>query len=305
MQKQEILNYLKTGNLPEFLKNPVELEELSGGLANHVWKIQYPDSSVVLKQYTAYLKYNPNIKLSENRSLVEWESLSAAYKLAKNDKFWTVPKPLFYDSGHHVIFMEYFHCTNLFSLLSKSTDISGDLNWISDAIQSFINDLGGINVPAEVISDTPVVRYYRNDQKNIPERLSMVGIPALEIEAYFNTVRNEVTNTVIFGDLWPASVLVDIEHRKIVVVDWEACRFGYRYNDFVQFLGNLYLMMNGEPFHNQNCKLLFDLILQRLPDKSQNTKLRLLDMIVSLSQYDHWKIPDLKSTLKKAVEINL
>ncbi|KAJ3271064.1 hypothetical protein HDV01_007077 [Terramyces sp. JEL0728] len=299
MQKEEIFEYLNGSGLPAIFKNPVDVEQLSGGLANHVWKVGYCYRYIILKQYTGYLKYNPDIKLSENRSLIEWTALSAAYKLVDGSNNWTVPKPLHYDRDNHVIFMEYINASNLFSLLENASDrdITDDLKWISKEIESFVNALKNIQIDQEILKDSVVLQYYNHDQINIPARLKSIGVDEADINNYVQSLGNTQEHRVIFGDLWPASVLVDFENRRIAVVDWEACRVGYQYNDFIQFMGNLYLMVNGEPFHNSNAQKLFDLILKVLPDKSTNAKLRLLDMIVSLSQYDHWKVKDLKSAL--------
>ena len=112
-----------------------------------------------------------------------------------------------------------------------------------------------------------------------------------------------------FGDLWPNSILVDLEKMSIWFIDWEAARFQRdAARDSEQLLANLWIMkQNANLFDVGKIEELSGALVSecfegswRLESEVRRTKFVL--WALCLIKEEHWKIENKRDAMLRALE---
>ncbi|OQR95744.1 hypothetical protein THRCLA_07608 [Thraustotheca clavata] len=289
------LDSLPESNLNDDVMSAVRL---SGGFVNHVWRITFISKrTIILKQYPVTIKWDPNMKLPQQRSQVEYCALSSMQSLSNNSTLWSSPKPLFYDAEASVVIMSDVgsDMTTLYDLLRKDHGEPPVLNFIGDAVNEFVASVQDVAEPkAPQENMTAVLDSTHDGAKASLEKAlgSEIGLKWFERSLKARAIQKEW----IFGDLWPSGVLVHPEQQRIAVVDWECCRPAHSGMDVTQMCANLFLMTMGTPFHNLQAKECLQDIVRaakqsRAYDPTFDYAGAFVGHVAVLVAYPHWELP--------------
>ena len=312
--------------------------QLLNSLCNYVWKVStgnYPGratATLIVKQYDGVVRSAPSVALSTQRAFVEWSGLSAAYVLSKNisNCRWSVPRPLLYDGPKNVIVMEFVQGPSLFEYLSKEppeeqspeeqssgkiSEISPvspppprqqhppgqeHLGWITDAVVAFAHDVAQLELDPSILHasrENPVFEYMENE-KTLADAL-FTQLPDGQGPVWSAIVQAEASNErIIYGDLWPAGIILDTTTQTIAILDWECTRKGNDFEDLTQLLANLFLMSEGAPFHRDVASDLMHRIAPRIPKQAgKRVQADFLYTLLTLKDYPHWGLVDAKEAV--------
>lgn len=248
--------------LPSF--NPTgNIERLSGGNINHVWRVHSKKRSLIAKYAPPYIASNPDIPLGSKR--IEFEA--KAMKLLALDGTLSdmatgdcrPPIILAFDPDRSLLLMEdigdYTELNKLdFSETSPKT--------IGERLGTFIGLLHKMTKGNRDLkknfhnSEIQTVRYHvqyesaheyasvDNDElrNQIKERSRSLGKSLQEADT---------GKCLLMGDLWPSSVFVD-ENNSIRLIDWEFAHYGRPLQDVGHFAAHCW--MQGQIQSNRTGK---------------------------------------------------
>lgn len=268
-------NKLKLGSLVES-KKLVDVKQLSGGYLNKVFRVRFDDNStLIFKYYPATIDYETPMDYSQDRYFIE----KAALELLGNEQCMRdcklrTPKCLYSDDALFVLIME--DCGERLVSLSEllrtdltsiDTTLKSDLlDQLADELNAFYKNLFNncsikysthANVFANRITWDFLNTYYVQIYK---EQAKLYGVEremAPYIEAH--KVLEEPKSDAFFslGDLWPNSIMFDVDSRIIWCIDWEMARFEKRHRDIEQLFTNLWVMKQDAVFYDaQLCERL-------------------------------------------------
>lgn len=324
-------------------KSLKDVSSLSGGLINYVYRLEFDDgSTAVAKYYPRFLSSDKTVEMSQERYFVEKTALTLFH-----DQPWLrstptsrirTPKVLFYDDAQFVLVMEdagansrtlLEHLKNnsdsglisdAATLAHIAKDVSAFSKWLSsDACdikwETHSNALE--NRPAQQIISGYVRRFCIQQSKRL-------GLES-ELEVYLKSLDKAFRpfelrdaaklgehekRVFALGDLWPNSILVDRDHDRLWVIDWEMARFETRTSDIEQLMANLWVMKQSDIFNEAS----IDAFMKRLQfeffgDESRDWRTNSGDhgretfvlWITSLVSEKHWKIKDPRSIVLKAI----
>jgi aminoglycoside phosphotransferase (APT) family kinase protein len=297
---------------------------LLNSLCNYVWKVStddqpnQPSKALIVKQYDGVVRSAPSVALSTQRAFVEWSGLNAAHTLSASIKscLWSVPRPILYDSAKNLIVMEFVNGSSLFEFLSKDTEAQAaddsqqhqrrqdQLDWITNAVVAFVHDLAGLQLDPSILrasSETNPVFEYMEDRKT-EAHLLFDQLPDQQGPLWSHIVQSEPSNErIIYGDLWPAGILLDTTTHTVVILDWECTRMGNDFEDLTQLLANLYLMSEGTPFHRPTAADLMTRVARRIPKQSgRRVEADFLYTLLTLKDYPHWGLDDKEAVVAQA-----
>jgi hypothetical protein len=255
MEKQEIMSYVDNWFRNQNISVHVtEAVLLSGGLVNFVWRVKYTNQdnttqhSIILKQFPDYVRYMPQMKLSQERTAFEYTALEIADIITNSvindaEYSWKAPKPLFFDKEANIILMQDLgsDLVSLFDYFLDKTDSVIDDKWIPKTILNMITDLSsfsvsdhssdpGIREKLDVLAmENPVKQLLIADEMKISyyANLNKFGIQPSSEQFDFDSIyqayikNHSIKSGLIFGDLWPNSILLDFANKIVYVTDWE------------------------------------------------------------------------------------
>ncbi|KAJ3234774.1 hypothetical protein HDU78_005620 [Chytriomyces hyalinus] len=310
---------------------------LNGGTANYVWKVQFDNSDcVVVKFFPPFVRARPVVPFAQGRSALEHTALQLVQQHCKQnarERRWSAPKPLFYDSGMHVLVMEHVSGEGLYDLLKQpgavsysasepaiasaqtiAADSDNDVAWIAKTVMQFLSEVASLSPTPEQISafhTSPLIGTMNAMFSRIPNLASeRYGLaPEVVNEWLARAADNESSidsrQKLLFGDLWPNSLMVDLKRKHLYVVDWELARTGHAGVDFTQFVANLVLMERAKSFDAVAVTALRIALLDewRVWVKANPESTRFyyresfLKRMLQLSQYYQEEISDLKAAV--------
>ncbi|OQS07254.1 hypothetical protein THRCLA_00752 [Thraustotheca clavata] len=279
---------------------------LSGGTVNYVWRLVFTDNTTaILKQFPASLRSNPNFALPQVRSNLEYEALCIVEDQLPKDSTWHAPTPYFFDENHHVILCQDMKGESLFDLLKRKGSINNDMEWIAKTLVQIPRDIAGFSVSnISMFENSPLIPIMNGLYARNPARAIELGL--LDGQAWFDravATESSATRQLLHGDYWPASVLIDLQEKKIALVDWELARTGHPGCDFGQMLANIALMGESQAYDHEEAKKL----MQEMMSEWQSTdgfdlQAAYIKRIIQLSNVSHWHLDDTNAIIQKLVK---
>ena len=311
----------------------IDVKILSGGLANHVYRLLFEDnSSMVLKYYPEFI-VSQNLRMSQNRYFVEKEALrllSSNIELT-NHTIIRVPKLVYSDDKAFILIMQYcgetaiplFQFLKLNNNLGSHESIKRDemISVIAHELFKFSNFLSNkseikhethdkpfLNEPAQHVLSNFYPELHRSQAKLFQlEKEIMPLIDEAEREEEERKKHRE-NDVFVFGDLWPNSILIDQDKKLIWVIDWEMARFETKLRDLDQLMCNFWIMKQNPNVFDYDA---IDKIMKRLQFEFFNNenidwrlkcgKPRFILWIISLIKEKHWEIDDSKMVVVRAL----
>ncbi|ORZ31856.1 kinase-like domain-containing protein [Catenaria anguillulae PL171] len=304
---------------------PCNLGPLSGGYVNYVWSI-HPTSTnktqrpVILKYYPPRAHGFP-ADMPQSRAQAEYNALVHAFALSKSTS-WTVPEPIHFDPLNHVVIMAKLEdSVSLLDYLREPRP-AADLDRIGTAmaefhrsftstftkasVQSwFVNqEMAHFHLPFRNFSRTAEMHSLPNSQSWLDRALGPNGFP-------------HPNQTLIHGDFWPNAIFVHLpassadsapETPVISIIDWEDHRFGHPGEDVAQMVGNMFIMLHGEPYHVPSVKRVIDAFVLGARGASLDlgdgfdAEAVCVKCVTSLVEYPHWGVEDPKAVVRRAAE---
>ncbi|KAI8801421.1 kinase-like domain-containing protein [Cladochytrium replicatum] len=299
-----VLEYVK--GTPEALtafspQTPVVANALSGGLVNHVWKVDFSNgSSLVLKHFPPFIRTNPDVKFPQQRGYIEYLALEVVSAKSPPIGAWDVPKPIHFDKANHVLLMQYVAGAPMVDYLRKTpTRTVTDVTWIVNAVVEFLTTLHSMPVPDSRFETTDVEVFLRTfldgGFRAEAEKWELPGVDEWRERTAKNIALDPKAKTLCFGDFWPNSVLVNEHEKKIYLIDWEMATQGQSGRDWTQIVANLFLMANSPSFDREATTLIMNGLWERMP-RSQEDGFDYVAGVVlqvtTLVKYDHWGLND-------------
>ncbi|KAJ3241771.1 hypothetical protein HDU81_010415 [Chytriomyces hyalinus] len=315
---------------------------LNGGTANYVWRVQFESGdNVVVKFFPPFVRARPVVPFAQGRSELEHTALQLVQRHCERnarERHWSAPKSLFYDSEMHVLIMEYVSGEGLFELLKQTgavshsasergaepaqadaADSNEDVAWIAKTVMQFLIEIASLSPSPEQISafhTSPLIPTMTAMFARVPTVASeRYGLEPKVVHEWLaraaeNESRIDSRQKLLFGDLWPNSLMVDIKRKHLYVVDWELARTGHEGVDFTQFVGNLVLMERAKSFDRVAVKALRVALLDEWkvwvnanPESTRfYYKESFLKRMLQLSQYYQEEISDLKAAVDDIIE---
>eukprot|EP00834_Sanchytrium_tribonematis_P006699 NODE_518_length_6556_cov_0.505653.p3 type:complete len:312 gc:universal NODE_518_length_6556_cov_0.505653:3349-2414(-) len=286
-------------------KNVISCHKITGGGVNYVYRLTFPDKSLVLKQYPPHLSSDTTYQYSQQRYFVEKQVLSTFHQF--NTQFVKVPKLVHFIDADYVLVME-DGGKEIVSLEDYFLNENNHLKWnnLHSQIMDFFVNLH--QYPASDAPDlfiNPLAR-----QTNHYFHNTMLNDPSPALKPFQNDQLPEFTNhsNLIMGDFWPNSICLNFKTNTIYIVDWETARFGYGLEDIAQCCGNLWLMAQKPNKFNRARVLQFksdmvnDYIMKTGVIIERRYKIRTLIYAVYLARYPLWAFEDPDEIISKAVD---
>jgi hypothetical protein len=327
-------------SLAEYEVTDVKL--LSGGLVNYVYRVYFQHSAhnvtVILKYFPPFLAIDKSIPFSQERFAVEKSALEllTSSPWLDNDKnsISRTPKLFFSDKEQFVLIMEDLgeRAQSLLELLKLNSGMNNDaVKRLALEIKCFIQHLtqnSGVTPTSHpVFENKAISEVLKTYLKHVWQEQAKMSDLEAELSSYLSqaeTVFQPVDlskDTVVwtFGDLWPNSILIDLDAavgcRAFWFIDWEASRFQVDpLRDMEQLMCNLWLMkQNNSVFDVEKIELLIgDLQLAYFGDAGRDwrstagdRKAKFILWVLSLIKEEHWHIENKREVLLKALgEVN-
>jgi len=233
---------------------------------------------------------------------------------------------LFYaDDEAHMLIMEDAgeNSKTLFQLLkNENTESDVLVPFIAEQIKkfsTFLSDKSGIKAKThleEFRNSTAwqiIPSYYSQVFKTQAKELGLED----ELQAHLNKIdiftepNYENSDPVfIFGDLWPNSILINVEKKLVWIVDWEMCRFKTDLCDLQQLIGNMWIMKQNSNLFNSNRierlikRLQFEFFGDENLDWRQSCQIGQSTFVfwaVVLIKEHHWQIENKKDSILQAL----
>ncbi|KAI9350901.1 kinase-like domain-containing protein, partial [Obelidium mucronatum] len=230
---------------------------------------------------------------------------------------WSSPEPYFFDPEAFVLVLQDMPGTGLFELLKKTAEKpqtiqAKDIDWIATAMIDFLFKIKDLNVPdISLFQNSPLIpvmnrMYSRN--LAIAESYGIENGEEWQSRAAANDGIN-ATSSFSFGDFWPNSVLVDLENKRIGIIDWELGRTGHYGQDLTQMLANLCLMKYAKSFDGEAVGSLEKKVCDawrekrgELDDEGFDFQAGLVKRVLQLSRVHAADVDDMGIILRQEIE---
>ena len=240
-----------TKGMSQYLSSAVfettDLEKLSGGTANYIWRT-YTSSDTkemtqIVKHAEPHLASNPRFPIALDRMDFENTALTALPKVLPKNIIVKPPAVHHYDAVNHVIVMEDGGPRNLKDAYSDPTlniqHLGSELGkWLATLHLKTINVNIGDNATAKQI--------YRYSYSNLASTARHYDLdPSLgeRIDANYGSLLQSDNECLCHGDFWPGNIIVGAQSQpQLTVVDWEITRRGCSATDVAQFAAEAYLL---------------------------------------------------------------
>jgi thiamine kinase-like enzyme len=308
---------------------------LSGGLVNYVYRLVFENNtSYVLKYFPRFLASNRTVEMSQNRYFIEkcalTELQNQPWLKESPHSMIRTPKVVHFDDENFTLIMEDAgtSCKTLFTLLTnESNQLYNDelLSQIAKEVKifsSYLSDKSNIRPKThkelENKSAWDIIGGYVKslcfEQAKTYNLEAQVDSYLQKLDRLFKPLDNSDEAVFVFGDLWPNSILVDVEKKLIWIIDWEMARFETRIRDMAQLMANLWVMKENDKLFNVHRieTLMRKLQLEFLGDENLDwrfnsddiTKDEFLIWILVLIREKHWEIEEnqKRSSILKALD---
>jgi 5-methylthioribose kinase len=247
--KEDFENYIKSCPVTLGLDPTVnyQLEELSGGTANFVFRVKDENGkTTIIKHAEPFLRSNPDFKLPQVRMDAEARVLGSIANILPHDDIVHPAALLGYDSKEHIL-----HISDGGSKTLKDTYSDQDFDALDKGSR-----LGSWLAKFHIATKTTVIGddqfsklIYRWIYNNLADTLEKFGYDR-ELGEKNNEEYGSLLQTddicVCHGDFWPGNVIVKggsgIEHPTLTIVDWEMTRRGNGATDVAQFSAESWLL---------------------------------------------------------------
>lgn len=254
---------------PDF-ESAGNLQELTGGNLNHVWRLKGRNRNLIIKHAPPYIASNPEIPLSAER--IDFEARALAL-FSPSGQFHSLtsqnirpPELLHFDSGKSVLIMEDLQG---FAPLDEESPKEIDPNKIGDQLGKFIGQLHAASLGDSELRET------FNNAAIQETRYAVQYEPAHQF-ANIDDVSDEEKEEIrkrtqklgqallkpgkclVMGDLWPPSALVRNDN-EIRLIDWEFVHYGRPLQDLGHWAAHCFMqeqMAKTEP-EKENLRLLW------------------------------------------------
>ena len=242
---EDIIQFV-TDSIPSFEASG-NVEKLSGGNLNFVWRVFGNPSPVIVKHAPPFIAAAPDIPINPDRIIFE----ATALRLLNNEYLpfpgghIHPPTPIHIDSEKHILIMEDIgnvptldvavqidnklgaqlglYLANLHSKSNRNEIGKQELNNIS--IQQTRLDVQYSQI-ASLLADVGIV-----DAEELGKKAQELG------EKYLNPGR-----CLIMGDLWPRSILVQNSPPLLYLIDWEFAHYGRPSQDIGHLMAHLHML---------------------------------------------------------------
>ncbi|KAJ1670699.1 hypothetical protein GGF44_003473 [Coemansia sp. RSA 1694] len=252
--------------------------KLTGGLINYVWRLADASGDTVIVKYAdSSLAVLPEVKFSvermdfEVRGLSLFNELSSANQASETLRAINslsakslapttsvrVPKLLYYDASQHFLILEDVGVHMGYEAWYVSKDSGpADIDFVCAKVGEWLAHLHAfgfanlafleshfVNQPARDLlsglmydSTAQDIKAHTqfDDKQELADRVMQ-----LKTELRQAKVSPGVGHTLLFGDMWPGSILFDVEARIINVLDFEFADIGLIYGDLGHFVAHL------------------------------------------------------------------
>lgn len=217
---------------------PGPAEPLSGGLLNHVFRVQRADGgSLIVKHAPPYVASRPELRLDPGRA--DFEARALAWVSRRPDQRIRVPA-LLDVHGHTLVMEDLGPCEDLGALLRRGKGLE-----LLDTLGSWIGGLHADTAAPRAqnlaVQQTRLAVQYQA----VGALLEQVGAPDAAVGGARALALGERLlepgSHFVMGDLWPASVLVDPSGQPWVI-DWELSTWGHPAQDLGHLAAHLWLL---------------------------------------------------------------
>ncbi|ETV75073.1 hypothetical protein H257_10672 [Aphanomyces astaci] len=285
--------------------------QLSGGMVNYVWRLTLTDAStVILKHFPPSLRVNPAFAFPQERCELEYIALRAATSQFPQAK-WSAPIPYSLDAANYVILEQDMPGVSLFDLLKQEVDqplSTSDFEWIASSLLTFLTDVKSLVVSdMSIYANSPLTPVMNRMYLRNLTRMIDFDIPHpqdwLDRAAACDLV---ATDSFLFGDFWPSSILVDVSHKRVAIIDWELARTGHFGLDLTQMMANLALMGRGQGYNNAAANNMATAIVAAWKRATSGAdtfdfEAAYVKRVVQLSQYSHWGLDNVQAAVQDLV----
>lgn len=224
-----------------------ELEQLSGGNINFVWRAVGTEKNLIIKHAPPHIATDPDVPLSEERIdfearvLKKFDQGGSLHKIAQPEI--RPPEWYAYDPAHSLLIME---DVGDFQELQTA---SGSPQKIGKRLGQFIG-----NLHRNTFQDGELKRNFHNIEiQKVRNQLQYQSA-----HTYLGMYENELAETVktrcqslgnklmepgiclVMGDLWPPSIFVGNEY-ELRLIDWEFVHFGRPLQDVAHFAAHCWM----------------------------------------------------------------
>jgi 5-methylthioribose kinase len=327
----------KSINLEEFSLFDIKL--LSGGLVNYVYRLYFKSKTSHETQTTAILKYFPpyvaidkSVPFSQERFYVESSALvlltDSPWLKLNPGSISRTPKLFHADTENFTIIMEDVdeQAQSLLDLLKKDCSALSNefIKNLAKEIKFFIEYLAiSLGVTPQNYSEfenkstsnvlAGYLKQVWHEQANLAGLESELSEYLDQSEVIFKEPDLSTDKVVLtFGDLWPNSIMIDVEANRVWFIDWEAARFQTDpLRDMEQLMCNLWLMKQNESiFDAAKIEFLVEELQEaHLGEREKDwrsvssfQKSKFILWTLSLVKEKHWGIANTREVMLKALE---
>lgn len=239
LNKKNLKKYLLEHNLTEDVQK-CEVEELSGGIINRIFRAKTEKGVFVLKQFLDKAKIDKNIRLSPKRFFYEKYAINYLDRIL--DKKIT-PPIVFFDDKNKIICMKDLGVNNRLDNLMLSNRLKPDVfSKIGKVLaeihnKSFFNDSLSLLFDNEEFQELKFdYRYYRT--------MKYSSLIYARDELIQNCRKNKIT--FIHNDLKINNFFV-LDNNKFCLIDYEGSYYGDPAFEVGYLLGHLFVYYFNQP----------------------------------------------------------
>ncbi|KAJ2964690.1 hypothetical protein NQZ79_g467 [Umbelopsis isabellina] len=257
---EEVLKYLEERGI-----QATDVQKLTGGLSNFVWRVQLKEKrvdlgdrpTIVVKHAEPFVAFNASLLFDAARMDYEIAALRLASNLAISLPKIGVPSVYSYDADNRVAFMEDAHGSatvkSYISGLAKppSSELSHEIGSLlaqfiarlhnyglakRDDLESKFDHPAGVNLSKV---------YFYDRAEGLMKNFGIESPDAVAAAAYGGEQLLTNHQTFCMGDYWTGNVLINVgstEGVKLHVVDWEICRYAPSGMDIGQMLAEMFCL---------------------------------------------------------------
>ncbi|KNE57885.1 hypothetical protein AMAG_04730 [Allomyces macrogynus ATCC 38327] len=266
---------------PALKKRVADVDLLSGGFANYVWRVMLasgPDfvqhgvplpaegyaaipstaTTFILKYFAPQMRTNGEVDLPQDRAVHEHNALVliAARRAPSRSSAkipWTVPTPYHFSRTRYALIMEDVGTPNAMLMLKyfESPRPRDQLAALADAIIAFTRAVPKAGATKDMNPDMTAL-FDGSLEPSFQRTIAECELLGADAEKWANRIAAALKHPRarsgrIFGDLWPNSILLDNADAptRITVLDWECSRLGHPDQDFAQYLAHLVAIRAG------------------------------------------------------------
>eukprot|EP00899_Mesostigma_viride_P010651 jgi/Mesvir1/19588/Mv09890-RA.1 len=314
----EIVSFLNSSSCSTYFNQTVasaQVTQLPGGLVNFVYRVRLVSNPVIIKYYPPYIASSPSVPFSQERYEVEKTALQL-FGGHVDSEHLKVPRLLFASDEHTMLVMEDAgdSLMTLLQYLSCSTTDRDPALMKSSAteLRAFLsNKVAKAHSP--VFANKAAWDVLNNYVFGLYSSMASSLVLEQEAEAFLASSRPfapPADGQLIFGDLWPNSIMVDSERHVFWLLDWEMTRMGNTTSDLYQLMANLWVMKQNPALFDVDAldRVMSDLQEVFLGDRSCDWRAESADArngfvvwVLSLVKEKHWQLSNPAEVVRRAI----